>query len=96
MSSLDLFYYTYVLYSMKDKKLYLGYTNNIERRVQEHHDGKNVSTVFRRPLRLIYYEAHLSKEDALRREAYFKTTSGRRTLKLMLRSSIEKMESIDL
>ncbi len=88
----DQFYYTYVLFSLRDKKLYLGYTNNLERRVQEHNEGKNISTAQRRPLKLIYYEAHLTKEDALRRESYFKTTSGKRTLKLMLRSSLVKVE----
>ena len=90
------FYYTYVLYSLKDNKLYIGYTNNIERRFQEHQDGKNTSTANRRPLNLIYYEAHLTKEDALRRESYFKTSSGKRTLKLMLRESLSKLDNIGL
>lgn len=85
------FFYTYVLYSLKDKKLYIGYTNKIQRRFKQHQDGKNVSTEGRRPFKLIYYEAHLSKEDALRREAYFKTSSGKRTLKLMLRETYAKL-----
>ncbi len=58
------FYYTYVLYSEKDQKLYIGYTSDLERRVAEHNGGKNKSTSSRRPLQLIYFEGHLSKEDA--------------------------------
>jgi len=38
-----------------------------------------------RPVRLVFYEAFLHREDARRREAYFKKTAGKRALKLMLR-----------
>ncbi|PIR43835.1 hypothetical protein COV24_00725, partial [candidate division WWE3 bacterium CG10_big_fil_rev_8_21_14_0_10_32_10] len=37
-----MFFYTYVLFSFKDKKLYIGYTNNLKRRLKEHSQGKNV------------------------------------------------------
>jgi len=42
------------------------------------------------PLRLIYFEAFLDKEDALRRESYFKTTKGKTTLRMMIREYLEK------
>ena len=83
-------YYVYALLSLRDKKFYIGFTNNLKRRVSEHNSGKNLSTKSRRPLKLIYYEAHLSKTDAARRERYFKTTKGKSTLKQMLRDSLEK------
>ena len=84
------FYYTYVLYSLKDSKFYIGFTTDVLRRLDEHNAGKNVSTKTRRPLKLIYYEAHLSKEDALRRESYFKTTKGKVTLRQMIKNILEK------
>ena len=80
-----MFFYTHVLFSFKDKKLYIGYTNNLKRRLKEHTYGKNISTSKRLPLKLIYYEAHLSKEDAKRREKYFKTTKGKATLHQIIR-----------
>jgi putative endonuclease len=84
-----MFYYTYILLSKKDGLFYIGFTSNIERRVKEHNSGSTISTKGRRPLELIYYEAFLNRDDALRREDYFKTTKGKRTLRLMLREYIK-------
>ena len=81
-------YYVYILYSIKDKKLYIGSTSNLKQRITDHSSGKNISTKSRRPLKLIYYEAHFSKQDAVRREKYFKTTKGKVTIKLMLRTTL--------
>lgn len=84
------FFYVYVLFSLKDFKLYIGYTSDLEARKRQHFGGEVLSTAPRRPLEIIYYESHLSQKDALRREKYFKTSSGRRTLKMMLRTSLEE------
>jgi len=79
------FYYVYVLISLKDNNFYIGSTNNLKRRLQQHNNGENVSTAIRRPFILIYFEGHLSKTDAQRREKYFKTTKG----KVMLRNILK-------
>ncbi len=76
-----MFHYVYILYSCKDKKFYTGYTKNLKLRFEEHSKGKVDSTKNRRPLKLVYYEACLSKEKAIKREKYFKTGFGRRYLK---------------
>ncbi len=81
-------HYVYVLLSLKDEKFYIGLTGDLQRRLKEHNTGKNISTKPRLPLKLLYYEAHLSKKDAARRERYFKTTKGKSTLKQMLRDSL--------
>ena len=83
-------YFVYVLLSLKDDKFYIGYSKDLKRRLKEHDSGKNTSTKSRLPLKLIYYEAHLSKADAARRERYFKTTKGKSTLKQMLRESLKR------
>ena len=84
-----LMYYVYVLKSMKDSKLYLGRTDDLRRRKHEHDNGKVSATKYRRPLKLVFYEAYVSKEDAVRRERYFKTTKGKSSLKMMLRKSLK-------
>jgi putative endonuclease len=61
-------FYVYILRSKRDNRLYIGSTNDLRRRIQEHNSGKSVSTKFRRPLELIYYEAYKSEQDARRRE----------------------------
>lgn len=80
--------FVYVLYSLKDKEFYIGYTADIKKRIKQHSNGDTPSTKSRRPFKLLYYEAHLSKKDALRRESYFKSTKGRTTLRQTLRDSI--------
>jgi putative endonuclease len=45
-----MFYYVYVLLSLRDRKFYIGFTNNLRRRRGEHQRGKNISTTQRRPL----------------------------------------------
>jgi len=82
-------YYTYVLLSHRDNKFYIGYTNNLKRRLKEHSSGKNISTAKRLPVELVYFEGHLSETDAKRREKYFKTTKGKTTLRSMLRDYLK-------
>lgn len=82
------FYYVYVLLSLKDNKFYIGSTNDLKRRLKEHQSEKNISTSKRLPLKLIYFEGHLSKKDAQRRERYFKTTKGKVTLRTIIKDSL--------
>ena len=74
-------YYTYVLKSKNDGKLYIGFTNDLKKRFKEHRDGRVIATQNRLPVELLYYEACLNKDKALQREKYFKTGFGRRFLK---------------
>lgn len=74
------YYYTYALKSLKDGKLYIGWSNDLKKRLGDHNEGKVTATKFRRPLVLVYFEACLSKESAVRREKSLKTGFGRRYL----------------
>jgi putative endonuclease len=80
-----MFHYVYILESLKNKELYVGYTIDLKRRFKEHNSGISKSTKRYMPWKLVYYEACLDKEDAERRENYFKTTQGRRMLKIRLK-----------
>ncbi|MDQ5901187.1 MAG: putative endonuclease [Patescibacteria group bacterium] len=77
-------FYTYVLLSAKDKTYYTGWSTDLKRRVKEHNEGKVDATRNRRPLKLIYYEACLVEEDAVRREKQLKTGFGRAYLRRRL------------
>lgn len=61
-------FYVYVLRSLRDGRLYTGYTNDLKKRVSEHNLGRTVSTRFRTPFELMYYEAYKSERDARNRE----------------------------
>lgn len=74
-------FYTYVLKSIKDGKLYIGWTDDLKKRFKNHNQGKVDATKNRTPFTLIYYEACKSKEKAIEREKYLKTGFGRNFLK---------------
>ena len=69
----NIMYYTYVLFSLKDKQLYTGYTIDLKSRFKQHISGQVKSTSNRLPLKLVYYEACLNQQDATRREKYLKS-----------------------
>ena len=83
-----MYHFAYVLMSNSDKMFYIGYTRDIKTRVKKHNSGEVPSTKRRKPFRLIYFEAFIDKGDALRRERYFKSNDGKRTLKIMLRNTL--------
>lgn len=78
-------FYTYVLRSKKDNKLYTGFTNNLKERYKLHKLGKVISTKYRGELELIYFESCLDETDAVRREKYLKSGMGKRFLKSRLK-----------
>ena len=78
-------FYTYILRSTKDKKLYTGSTNDLRKRFNMRNKGKSSYTKYRGPFELIYYEACLNEKDARSREIYLKSGMGKRYLKNRLK-----------
>ena len=76
-----MFFYTYVLKSKKDNNLYIGWTNDLKNRIDQHNTGKVQATASRVPFELIYYEACLNRQNAIKREKQLKTGFGRAYLK---------------
>jgi len=79
-------FYTYVLISKKDNKFYVGYTEDLKRRIEQHNNGDVESTKYRKPLKLIYYEACLNQKDAIHREKYLKTSFGKKYIRSRLKN----------
>ena len=73
----------YLLLSLKDKKTYIGSTDNLDWGLLEHNQGKNKSTRNRRPLKLIYQEELNTLSEARQRERFLKTRRGRNELKII-------------
>ncbi len=75
--------YTYIV-ECQDKTLYTGWTNQLEKRVKAHNDGKGAKyTKARRPVQLVYYEIYETKQEAMRREVAIKKLSREQKLKLI-------------
>lgn len=74
-------YHVYVLKSTIRKYLYVGITNNVQRRFEEHNKGKERTTAPYRPFKLILTENYPSRLDARIREKYLKSGSGKEWIK---------------
>jgi len=87
-------FYVYVLQSVKDSELYVGSTNDLKRRLDEHTNGRVESTNHRQPLRLVYYEAYNAEGDARRREQNLKLRGQARTqLRRRIEESLRQSQS---
>jgi putative endonuclease len=84
-------YYVYILHSQKDDKLYVGCTNDLERRFREHNSRKVSSTKNRAPLELVFYESFINKKDAFAREQWFKSGYGRNHMRKMLSETLKSL-----
>ncbi len=78
-------FYTYVLYSKKDHKLYIGYSADLKTRISKHLNGQVNITKNRLPLILVYYESFINEQAAREQELFYKTGQGRRVLKNRLK-----------
>lgn len=82
-------YGVYILQSKKDKSLYIGYSNNIKRRVNEHQKGRCASTTDKRPWEIIYCELYKNRKDAVHRESFFKSGWGRNYINKILYNTLK-------
>ena len=74
----------YILYSGKDRNLYVGCTSNLNERIQRHMYGYVQATSHRRPLTLIHHETFLDKAEAFKRERFLKSLWGAREKRKIL------------
>ena len=86
----EIIHSVYILLSKIDIKLYIGYSNNVRHRIKEHNSGKVKATRNRKPLKLIYCESYVNREDAMHREKYLKSGWGRHYLKQVLKNTLKK------
>jgi putative endonuclease len=71
-------WYCYILYSQKIDRYYIGYTDNLEWRLQRHNEGWGTYTKRGIPWEIVYYEKYNSKRDAMKRERQIKNMKSRK------------------
>ena len=81
-------FYVYILKSLKDGSLYIGYTTDLKTRFHSHNNKKNKATMHKVPYKLLYYEAFLDRIDAKHREEYLKSGWGFRSIKKIMPRSL--------
>ena len=67
-------YFVYLIGNYKKLKLttYVGYTQNLKKRIDLHNNGKGAKFTKGRTWKLIYYEKYRSRKEAINRECYLK------------------------
>ena len=74
-------FYVYAIKSLSRNYIYVGLTNNLERRILQHNNGENRSTKAYGPFELIYSEAFDTRMEARAKEKYLKSGIGKEFLK---------------
>lgn len=82
-------FYVYVLISLKNEDLYIGFTEDLKRRFKDHNDGFVKTTKPNVPWKLVYYESYLNKKDAIKREKQLKNHKAKLDLRDQLRYSLD-------
>jgi len=77
-------YRVYVLKSKSAKKSYVGHTNDLQRRLNEHNSGKASFTKTYTPWELVHKESFQSRKEAIEQEKFLKSKSGRKFLKSVI------------
>ena len=75
-------YFVYLIGSRKHQKTttYVGYTNNLKKRIKLHNEGRGAKFTRGRKWKLIYYEKYKTKRKAMTREYYIKKNREVRSL----------------
>ena len=79
-------YHVYLLKSLVKNKTYVGFTNDINRRLCEHNAGESNYTNKYKPWKIIYKEEFNTLKEAVRKEKYYKSAAGRRKLKIIMKN----------
>ncbi len=74
-------YYVYAIKSLTRTYIYVGLTNSVERRIDQHNQGQNRSTKAYKPFKLIYTQEFKKRREARQREIYLKSGIGKEFLK---------------
>ncbi|MBA7675904.1 hypothetical protein ES703_84143 [subsurface metagenome] len=81
-------YFVYVLQN-PERRLYIGFTSDLDRRVRQHQEGKGGWTRSRGPWKLVYYEVFTDRLEAMRRERNLKTGKLNKELRMRLSTNNE-------
>jgi putative endonuclease len=76
----------YILQSLLDSSYYIGYTNNLEKRIFQHNHAKTGYTSKKAPWILVYSEPYEIKSSAIVRERFFKNQKSRDFIKKLISS----------
>ena len=78
-------HFTYIIQSLKDHSFYIGYTSNLQQRLDKHNKANKGYTASKKPWRIVYFESFESKTEALKREKFIKAQKSRAFIEMLIR-----------
>jgi putative endonuclease len=83
-------YYLYILQSEKRRYSYVGTTDNLERRLFQHNNGKSKATKPYRPFLLVHKEEFITLAEARKKEWFYKCTpqGGKLKRKILMMAGV--------
>ncbi len=79
-------FYVYILKSEKTGRFYIGHTQNIEIRLNEHNSGKSISTKSGIPWQLVHTEKFQTRSEAMKREREIKAKKNHKSIEFIIQS----------
>ena len=77
-------FFVYSIRSLNENYIYVGLTDNFERRFKEHQSGKNKTTKPYKPFKILLVDQYPTRQEARNREKYLKSGIGKEFLKSIL------------
>jgi len=86
-------FFVYIIQSVKDNSLYIGHTQDLTNRLEQHNDrDRRTYTAKRGPWRLLHYEEHQTRALAMQRERFLKSHAGSHEKKLLAGADGENLQ----
>jgi putative endonuclease len=79
-------YIVYIIKSLYDHSYYIGYTSNLDRRLEDHNSGRSRYTKKKVPWVLAYIEKYSTKTEAIKRERFLKNQKNKRFYENLIES----------
>ena len=76
--------FVYIIQSKKDLSFYIGQTSDLDTRLSKHNDGFSKYTATKTPWRIVYFETHNSRIEAIKREKEIKAKKPRKYLEVLI------------
>ena len=77
-------FFVYIIQSNKDFSFYIGQTNDLDSRLNKHNDGLSKYTSSKVPWRLVYFEMHITRAEAIKREKEIKSKKSKKYLEYLI------------
>jgi len=77
-------FYTYIIKSCRTNRYYVGYSEDVSKRLNQHNAGQNISTKSGIPWKLVYYEKFETRTEAWKRERQIKRYKGGKAFKVLI------------